>query len=203
MPEQSQPFALPPLPWAENALSPAISKNTIEFHYGKHHQAYVNNLNKLVAGTDLADLSLEDLVRRVVGKADKTGVFNNGAQVWNHTFYWNSLSPEKAQPSSALRSKLDESFGGLDQFKQQFAQAAGARFGSGWAWLVADGGKLAIETTSNADTPMAHGKHCLLTVDVWEHAYYLDYQNRRPDYLKSVLDSVLNWRFASEQYEAA
>ncbi len=200
---ESQPFSLPKLPWAEDALSPAISKRTIEFHYGKHHQAYVNNLNNLVAGTELADLPLEDLVRRVVGKPDKTGVFNNGAQVWNHTFYWSSLTPDKTEPSSALRKAIDGSFGGLDEFKDQFAKAAGGRFGSGWAWLVKEGGKLAIETTSNADTPMAHDKHCLLTVDVREHAYYLDYQNRRPDYLKTVLEGILNWRFASERFDAA
>ncbi len=200
---ESQPFSLPKLPWAEDALSPAISKRTIEFHYGKHHQAYVNNLNNLVAGTEFADLPLEDLVRKVVGHPDKTGVFNNGAQVWNHTFYWNSLTPEKTEPSAGLRKAIESGFGGLDQFKEQFAKAAGGRFGSGWAWLVSDGGMLAIETTSNADTPMAHGKHCLLTVDVREHAYYLDYQNRRPDYLKTLLEGVLNWRFASERFDAA
>jgi Fe-Mn family superoxide dismutase len=203
VPDAAQPFSLPALPWAEDALAPTISKSTIEFHFGKHHKAYVTNLNNLVTGTDLADLSLEALVQSVVGKADKTGVFNNGAQVWNHTFYWNSLTPSKTEPSQALRAKIDESFGGMDQFKDQFAKAAGGRFGSGWAWLVAEGGKLVIETTSNADTPMAHGKHCLLTVDVWEHAYYLDYQNRRPDYLKAVLDKILNWRFASERFDAA
>jgi Fe-Mn family superoxide dismutase len=203
VPDPAQPFTLPALPWAEDALSPAISKNTIEFHYGKHHKAYVTNLNNLVADSELAELSLEKLVQSVVGKPDKTGVFNNAAQVWNHTFYWDSLAPESTEPSAALRGKLDESFGGLDQFKEQFAKAAAGRFGSGWAWLVAEGGKLAIETTANADTPMAHGKHCLLTVDVWEHAYYLDYQNRRPDYLKTVLDKILNWRFASERLDAA
>lgn len=203
MADPAQPFTLPALPWAEDALAPTISKTTIEFHYGKHHRAYVTNLNNLVAGTELADLPLEKLVQTVVGKADKAGVFNNGAQVWNHTFFWNSLAPKKTEPSSALKAKIDESFGGMDQFNEQFAKAAGARFGSGWAWLVADGGKLAIETTSNADTPMAHGKHCLLTVDVWEHAYYLDYQNRRPDFLKAVLSNILNWRFASERLDAA
>ncbi|MBN1237384.1 MAG: superoxide dismutase [Gammaproteobacteria bacterium] len=198
-----EPFSLPPLPWSESALSPVISKNTIEFHYGKHHAAYVKNLNGLVAGTDMADMPLEELVRSVYGDSSKQGVFNNAGQVWNHTFYWNSLTPTPTQPSQALLDKINESFGGMEEFQSQFKKAAAGQFGSGWAWLTLDGGKLAIETTPNAVTPMAEGRTCLLTVDVWEHAYYLDYQNRRPDYLQAVVEKLLNWRFASDQLGAA
>lgn len=198
-----EPFSLPPLPWNESALSPVISKNTIEFHYGKHHATYVKNLNGLVAGTDMADMPLEELVRSVYGDSGKQGVFNNAGQVWNHTFYWNSLTPTPTQPSQALLDKINESFGGMEEFKSQFTKAAAGQFGSGWAWLTADNGKLAIETTPNAVTPMAEGRKCLLTVDVWEHAYYLDYQNRRPDYLQAVVDKLLNWKFASDQFAAA
>src|SRR5690606_38268167 len=169
-----QPFSLPPLPWAEDALAPVISKQTIEFHYGKHHAAYVNNLNGLVSGTDMADMSLEEIVRAVKDDASKKGIFNNAGQVWNHTFFWNSLAPQRTEPSKALADKIAESFGGMEQFEEQFIKAATAQFGSGWAWLIVNNGKLEIVTTANADTPMAQGKTCLLTVDVWEHAYYLD-----------------------------
>lgn len=198
-----EPFSLPPLPWGDSDLAPVISKETIGFHYGKHHATYVKNLNGLVAGTDMADMSLEDLVRRVHGDSNIKGVFNNGAQVWNHTFFWNCLAPKPTSPSQALLDKLNETFGGIEEFQSQFAKAAAGQFGSGWAWLTLDNGKLAIETTSNAETPMAEGRTCLLTVDVWEHAYYLDYQNRRPDYLKAVVEKLLNWRFASDQFAAA
>ncbi|MFS8608868.1 MAG: superoxide dismutase [Gammaproteobacteria bacterium] len=199
----SQPFTLPPLPWADNALEPVISKRTIEFHYGKHHAAYVNNLNGLVAGTDMADMSLEQIVRAVKDDPAKKGVFNNAGQVWNHTFFWNSLAPQRTEPSKALADKIAESFGGMQQFEEQFIKAATAQFGSGWAWLIVNNGKLEIVTTANADTPMAQGKTCLLTVDVWEHAFYLDYQNRRPDFLKAVVGERLNWKFASENFEKA
>jgi superoxide dismutase, Fe-Mn family len=196
-------FTLPPLPWSEGDLSPVISKNTIEFHYGKHHAAYVKNLNGLVAGTEMADMPIVDLIRSVHGDSDKQGVFNNAAQVWNHTFFWDSLSPAPTTPSQALLDKLNDTFGGIEEFQSQFAKAAAGQFGSGWAWLTLTDGKLAIETTPNAETPMAEGRTCLLTVDVWEHAYYLDYQNRRPDYLKAVIEKLLNWRFASDQFAAA
>lgn len=199
----AQPFTLPSLPWEEGALAPVISKQTIEFHYGKHHATYVKTLNGLVSGTDMADMPLEELVRSVKGDSGKTKIFNNAGQVWNHTFFWNCLAPQRSEPSQALRQKIDETFGGLDQFGEQFVNAAVAQFGSGWAWLTLDNGKLAIETTANADTPMAQGRTCLLTVDVWEHAYYLDYQNRRADFLKAVVGERLNWRFASERFEAA
>ena len=191
------PFSLPPLPYADNALDPVISANTLGFHYGKHHNAYVTNLNKLVAGTAHADSSLEAIIKATAGKADQAGVFNNAAQVWNHTFYWNSLrAGGGGTPGKALAAKIDEAFGSFDAFKKEFAQAAATQFGSGWAWLVVKDGKLAVMKTANADTPVAHGIKALLTVDVWEHAYYLDYQNRRPDYVAAVLDKLIDWGFA-------
>ena len=199
----SGPFTLPPLPWPDNALSPAISANTIGFHYGKHHQGYVNNLNQLVAGTPLANQSLEAVVKATAGKADQTAIFNNAAQVWNHTFYWNSLRPKGGgKPSGALAELIEKSFGDYDKFKAEFAKAATSQFGSGWAWLVKDGDKLAVTKTGNADTPIAQGQKPLLTIDVWEHAYYLDYQNRRADYVAAVLEKLINWDFAAQNLAA-
>ena len=199
----SGPFSLPPLPYPDDALSPTLSANTIGFHYGKHHQGYVNNLNSLVAGTPLADQSLEAVVKATVGKADQTAIFNNAAQVWNHTFYWNSLRPRGGgKPSGALAELIEKSFGDYDKFKAEFAKAATSQFGSGWAWLVKDGDKLIITKTSNADTPIAQGQKPLLTIDVWEHAYYLDYQNRRADYVAAVLDKLINWEFAAQNLAA-
>lgn len=192
------PFKLPPLPYAENALEPVISARTIGFHYGKHHQGYVNNLNKLVTGTPLADQPLEAVVK-ATANPDQTVIFNNAAQVWNHTFYWNSLKPKGGgKPTGALAEMIDKSFGGFEQFKAEFAKAATGQFGSGWAWLVKDGDKLAVVKTGNADNPLVHGQKPLLTVDVWEHAYYLDYQNRRADYVTAVLDGLINWDFAAQ-----
>ncbi len=194
----ASPHVLPPLPYADNALSPIISANTISFHYGKHHRAYVDNLNKLIAGTEFADLPLEDIITKTAGKADKTAIFNNAAQTWNHTFYWRSLDPKGgAAPPEALRQKIEASFGSLDACKQELATAGTTQFGSGWAWLVLDGGKLKIVKTGNADSPLTTGMKPLLTIDVWEHAYYLDYQNRRADYLNAVLDKLVNWGFAA------
>ena len=199
----SGPFSLPPLPYPEDALSPTISANTIGFHYGKHHQGYVNKLNELVAGTPLADQSLEAVIKATAGKADQTAIFNNAAQVWNHTFYWNSLRPKGGgKPSGALAELIEKSFGDYDKFKAEFAKAATSQFGSGWAWLVKDGDKLIITKTSNADTPIAQGQKPLLTIDVWEHAYYLDYQNRRADYVAAVLDKLINWEFAAQNLAA-
>jgi Fe-Mn family superoxide dismutase len=199
----ADPFTLPPLPWPENALSPAISANTIGFHYGKHHQGYVNKLNELVAGTPLAEQPLEAVIKATAGKADQATIFNNAAQVWNHSFYWNSLRPKGGgKPSGALAAQIDQSFGNFDAFKTEFTKAATSQFGSGWAWLVKDGDKLSIVKTGNADTPIAHGQQPLLTVDVWEHAYYLDYQNRRADYVAAVLDGVINWEFAAQNLAA-
>ena len=195
----SAPHSLPPLPYAENALDPVISANTLSFHYGKHHKAYVDNLNKLISGTELADSSLEEIIAATAGNADKAGIFNNAAQVWNHTFYWNSLSPRGGgEPPSDLKKKIDSSFGSLDACKKELATAATTQFGSGWAWLVQDGDKLRVVKTGNADSPLTKGMKPLLTIDVWEHAYYLDYQNRRPDYVNAVLDKLINWGFAAD-----
>lgn len=190
---------LPPLPYGDNALDPVISANTLGFHYGKHHKTYVDNLNKLIADTELADLSLEEVITATAGKADKVGVFNNAAQVWNHTFYWSSLSPNGGgEPPGALRQKIEASFGSVDACKKELATAATTQFGSGWAWLVKDGDKLQVTKTSNADLPFTKGLKPLLTIDVWEHAYYLDYQNRRVDYVNAVLDKLINWGFAAD-----
>ncbi|MCX8070939.1 MAG: superoxide dismutase [Candidatus Binatia bacterium] len=201
---EQAPIALPPLPWEENALAPTISAQTISFHYGKHHRAYVENLNKLIAGTELADLGLERIVQQTAGKPDKVAIFNNAAQAWNHTFYWRSLSPKGGgKPSGKLFEHLEKDFGGFDNFRSKFAQAAIGQFGSGWAWLVKTGDRLEVIATANADTPITMGKRPLLTIDVWEHAYYLDYQNRRADYVNAVIDKLLNWEFAAQQYAAA
>jgi superoxide dismutase, Fe-Mn family len=190
---------LPPLPYAENALDPAISANTIAFHYGKHHKGYVDTLNKLIGGTELASLSLEKIIAETAGKPDKVAIFNNAAQSWNHAFYWRSLRPKGGgEPPAALKPMIDASFGNVDACKKELATAATARFGSGWAWLVLDAGKLKVVTTGNAETPLAKGVTPLLTIDVWEHAYYLDYQNRRADHVNAVLDKLINWGFAAD-----
>ena len=191
-------ITLPALPWAEAALAPHISPETIQYHYGKHHNAYVVNLNKLIDGTPNATKSLEEIV-----KSSEGGVFNNAAQVWNHTFYWNSMTPKGGgAPKGKLAEKI-EALGGLDKVKTDLANAAVARFGSGWAWLVADGDALKIVTTSNAEVPLTQGQTPLLTIDVWEHAYYLDYQNRRADHVKAVIDKLFNWDFAAENLARA
>jgi Fe-Mn family superoxide dismutase len=191
-------FTLPQLPYGEEALSPVISAKTISFHYGKHHKAYVDNLNNLVPGTPYADLSLEDIVKKAAKDEKAKGIFNNAGQVWNHTFYWHSMAPHGGAPSGKIKDALQTSFGGVDEFKKTFKTAAVGQFGSGWAWLVSKGGKLAIETTANADTPLAHGGKPLLVIDVCEHAYYLDFQNRRPDYVEAWLDKLANWSFAEK-----
>lgn len=197
----SAPHILPPLPYADNALDPVISANTLSFHYGKHHKTYVDNLNKLVAGTELADLSLEKVIAATAGQADKAGIFNNAAQIWNHTFYWNSLSPKGGgEPPAALKKKIEASFDTVEACKKELAAAATTQFGSGWAWLVQDGDKLKVLKTSNADLPLTKGLRPLLTIDVWEHAYYLDYQNRRVDYVNAVLDKLINWSFAADNH---
>jgi superoxide dismutase, Fe-Mn family len=184
----------PKLPYALDALEPHISKNTLDFHYGKHHQAYVTNLNKLIDGSDLADASLEDIIKATAGDSAKAGIFNNAAQVWNHSFYWASMSANGGKLSDArLSGLIDSSFGSFDKFKSEFAAAGATQFGSGWAWLIQNGDKLEIIKTANADTPLAHGQHALLTMDVWEHAYYLDFQNKRPDYINTFIDKLINW----------
>ena len=196
-------FKLPALPWPDNALEPVISARTISFHYGKHHQTYLDNLNKLVAGTPLAMQSLEEIIRQAAGQPDKAGLFNNAAQVWNHTFFWNSIKPGGGgAPSGKLAELIQKAFGGLDAFKAAFTDAAVTQFGSGWAWLVLDGGALKIVKTANADTPLARGQKALLTCDVWEHAYYLDYQNRRKDFVAAFLDKLANWDFAAQQLDS-
>ena len=184
-------FELPPLPYAMDALAPHISQETLEYHYGKHHQTYVTNLNKLVEGTDRADASLEDVIMKSDG-----GLFNNSAQVWNHTFYWSSLSPNGGgQPSGVVADRIDAAFGSYADFRAKFTEAATTQFGSGWAWLVDDGSTLDVMKTPNADLPMKHGARALLTLDVWEHAYYIDYRNARPKYIETFFDSLVNWDF--------
>lgn len=190
---------LPPLPYAQNALEPVILANTISFHYGKHHRGYVDNLSKLIVDTEFAGLPLEKIIIQAVGKADKVAIFNNASQAWNHTFYWNSLIPKGGgQPSVALKEKIEVSFGTVDACKKELAAAATTQFGSGWAWLVLDGDKIKVVKTSNADSPLAKGMKPLLTIDVWEHAYYLDYQNRRADYVNAILNKLINWSFAED-----
>ncbi len=186
---------LPPLPYDKSALDPVISARTIGFHYGKHHKAYVEKTNKMIQNTRYAEMDLEDIVRQSFGKDQ--AIFNNAGQAWNHNFYWNSLSPKSAAPSGKLASAI-EAFGGLEALKTDIAEKGAAQFGSGWVWLVAKDGKLAVEKTVNAESPFAKGIKCLLTLDVWEHAYYLDYQNERPRHLKAVLDKLVNWQFAAD-----
>lgn len=197
--ESATPHVLPALPYDENALAPVISANTIGFHYGKHHKGYVDNLNKLVAGTEFATMSLEKIIAGTAGKVDKAAIFNNAAQIWNHTFYWKCLMPKGGgEPPAALKKKIEASFETVDAFKKELSAAAVAQFGSGWAWLVLDGEKLKVIKTGNADMPIPTGMKPILTIDVWEHAYYLDYQNRRVDYANAVLDKLINWNFAAE-----
>ncbi len=197
-------FQLPDLPYSQDALEPHISANTLSFHYGKHHNAYVTNLNNLTKDSPLADKSLEDVIAETAGDPARAGIFNNAAQVWNHTFYWNSMSPNGGgRPSGDLAARIDADLGGFDKFAESFKTAAATQFGSGWAWLVLNGGKLEVVKTGNADTPIAHGMTPLLTIDVWEHAYYLDYQNRRPDYIATFLEHLVNWDFAAANLAAA
>jgi Fe-Mn family superoxide dismutase len=191
-------FELPALPYANDALAPHISAETIEYHYGKHHQTYVTNLNNLVPGTEFEGLSLEDIVKKSSG-----GIFNNAAQVWNHTFYWNCLSPNGGgAPSGGLANAIERTFGSFDEFKEAFSKCAITTFGSGWAWLVKNAnGSLELVSTSNAGCPLTAGQTPLLTCDVWEHAYYVDYRNARPKYLEAFW-ALVNWDFVSANYEA-
>ena len=199
----STPFELPKLPYAVDALAPHITENTINFHYGKHHSTYVNKLNGMVGGTDYADMNVETVIKETNGKSDKAGFFNNAAQIWNHTFYWHSMKPKGGGvPSGVLAEKIESSFGGLEGFKSKFTDAATTQFGSGWAWLVAEGDALKIVKTPNAETPLTSPNQIpLLTIDVWEHAYYLDFQNKRPDYINTFLESLINWDFATENLQ--
>ena len=193
-------FTLPDLPYARSALAPHISEETLNFHYGKHHQAYVTNLNGLVEGTDLAGKSLEEVIKISAADKSKAGVFNNSAQVWNHTFYWHSMKPGGGdKPHGKVAELIERDLGGYDSFVKEFKQAGATQFGSGWAWLSYKGGKLVISKTPNAETPLTEeGTTPLMTMDVWEHAYYLDYQNRRPDYMDTFLVSLVNWDFVNQ-----
>lgn len=193
-------ITLPDLPYAHDALAPHISQETLEYHHDKHHNAYVTNLNNLIKGTDLEGKELDDIIKATAGDASKAGIFNNAAQVWNHTFYWNCMTPNGGgKATGALAAKIDEAFGSYDKFAEEFAQAATTQFGSGWAWLIADevNGKLSIMKTSNGDNPMAHGKVAVLTIDVWEHAYYIDFRNARPKYISTFIDHLINWEYAN------
>ncbi|RJO64528.1 MAG: superoxide dismutase [Myxococcales bacterium] len=193
------PFILPQLPYAKNALAPHLSQETLEFHHGKHHQAYIANLNNLLEGKPEASRTLEEIIAKSDGP-----VFNNAAQAWNHAFYWLSLKPNGGgEPTGALAAQIARDFGGFAKFKEEFAQAAAAQFGSGWAWLVWDNGELKIVKTGNADLPLKHGQTALLTIDVWEHAYYIDYRNARPKYIETFLNHLANWDFASQNFAKA
>ncbi len=193
-------FALPDLPFAEDALAPHISPETLRFHHGKHHAKYVSTLNELIEGKPEASQPLEEIIRT----APEGPVFNNAAQVWNHTFYWNCLKTSGGgDPTGALADAVKRDFGSADKLRAELATAAATQFGSGWAWLVLDGGKLRVTKTPNADTPLRHGQHALLTIDVWEHAYYIDYRNARPDYVKHVIENLLNWDFAANNLAQA
>ena len=191
------PFSLPELPYGIDGLEPHISKETLSFHYGKHHNTYVVNLNKLVEGTEFEQKTLEEIITMTHGDEAKKGIFNNAAQVWNHTFYWHCMKKDGGgMPTGEVLTKIEQAFGSFDKFKEEFKNAALTQFGSGWAWLVVDsGGNLKIEKTGNADLPMVKSQKALLTIDVWEHAYYLDYQNKRPDYVDVFLNNLVNWEF--------
>jgi superoxide dismutase, Fe-Mn family len=197
----AQEIKLPPLPYDEDALEPVISGRTLSFHYGKHHKGYVDTLNRLIANTEFEGMPLEKLIK-AASRPDQAAIFNNAAQIWNHTFYWRSLSPKGGnEPPAALKKMMETSFGGVEQCKKELAKAAIGEFGSGWAWLVQDGPKLKVIKTSDAKTPLTDGPKPLLTIDVWEHAYYLDYQNRRADYVNALIDKLANWQFAADNLQ--
>lgn len=198
-------FVQEPLPFDKNALEPyGMKAETFEYHYGKHHKAYVDNLNKLTEGTELADKSLEEVIKTSFKDSSKAGIFNNAAQVWNHTFFWNSLKPAGGgAPTGEVAAKIDKDFGSFDKFKEEFSNAATTQFGSGWSWLIDDGGTLKVIKTPNAENPLAHGQKALLTLDVWEHAYYIDYKNARPAFIKNFLEQLVNWDFVAENLAKA
>jgi superoxide dismutase, Fe-Mn family len=197
-------FTQAPLPYDPGALEPhGMSAETFSFHYGKHHAAYVTNLNNLVKDTPMADQSIEEVIKGSFGDASKAGIFNNAAQVWNHTFFWSSMKPNGGgAPTGALADKINSDMGGFDKLKEEFKAAATTQFGSGWAWLVVDNGTLKVTKTGNAENPLVHGQTPLLTLDVWEHAYYIDFQNRRPDFITNYLDQLVNWDFANQNLAA-
>lgn len=193
------PFELPPLPYAKDALEPHISARTLEFHHGKHHATYVSTLNNLTKDTPLAERSLEEVITEAHGDASKGTIFNNAAQVWNHTFYWSCMRPNGGGgPTGEVADAINSAFGSFDKFRDEFKNACVTQFGSGWGWLVAENGSIKVVKTANAELPMTSGQTALLTCDVWEHAYYLDFQNRRPDYVQMFLDNLVNWDFVAE-----
>jgi len=199
-------YTLPALPYDYTALEPYISKSTLEFHHDKHHAAYVNNYNAAVANTDHDRQSIEDVIKSIAGNPDKAGLFNNAAQAWNHSFYWQCMKPNGGgTPTGALAAKIDADFGSFDKFVEAFKAAGATQFGSGWAWLVLESGygTLKVTKTGNADLPLVHGQTALLTMDVWEHAYYLDYQNKRPDYINTFITQLIDWDFVASNFEAA
>lgn len=197
-------FELPALPYPADALKPYMSAETFSYHHGKHHAAYVANLNKLIEGTDLANKSLEEIIKATFGDPSKAGIFNNAAQVWNHTFFWESMKPGGGgAPTGPIADKINADFGSYDKFVEAFKTAAATQFGSGWAWLVLEDGTLKVTKTPNAENPLVHGQTPLLTLDVWEHAYYLDYQNRRPDFINAYLEHLVNWDAANARLAAA
>ena len=197
------PFTLPPLPYEKNALEPHISAKTLEFHHGKHHKAYVDKTNELIAGTPYEKKSLEEIIIETAENEGKKVLFNNAAQVWNHTFFWHCLAPKNGggKPSGDIGKRIEKDFGSYEKFAEEFSEAAKTQFGSGWAWLVLENGKLKVDKSPNAVNPIPKGGVPILTLDVWEHAYYLDYQNRRPDFIKMFLDNLANWQFASENLQ--
>lgn len=195
-------FKLAPLPYPDDALSPYISARTLEFHHRRHHRAYIDKTNQLVQGTEYAKMPLEEIIKKTAGNSEGHAIFNNAAQAWNHDFYWKSMKPGGGgAPPENLARRIEAGFGSFENFKKAFAEAAATQFGSGWAWLVADKGSLKVVKTGNADTPLAHGRIPLVAIDVWEHAYYLDYQNRRGDYIAAFLEHLLNWDFAQKNFE--
>lgn len=198
------PHVLPPLPYPVDALGPVISARTLSFHHDKHHRAYIEALNKVIVGTEVANLPLDQIATVTAGQPDRASIFNNAAQAWNHAFYWNCLKPKGGgEVPRALKQKMEAAFGSVDACKRELADHALAQFGSGWAWLVFDGDNLKVTNTGNANDPLADGLTPLLTIDVWEHAYYLDYQNRRGDHVNAVIDKLANWQFAAENLEKA
>lgn len=199
---ETYPFSLPNLPFASNSLEPHISERTLGFHHGKHHNAYVTNLNNLVKDTPMAGMTLEEIILQSARDESKIAIFNNAAQVWNHTFFWHSMKPQGGgMPSGKLADKIEQDFGSFEAMIEQFKAVAVGQFGSGWAWLVVDGDKLKVTKTANADLPMVHNQRALLTIDVWEHAYYLDYQNLRAKYVETFFDQLVNWEFAQKNFE--
>lgn len=197
-------YELPALPYDYTALEPHISKSTLEFHHDKHHASYVKKYNDAVSGTDMDSKAIEEVIKQVAGDASKAGLFNNAAQAWNHSFYWKSMKAGGGgTPSGDLAKKIDADFGSFDKFVEEFKNAGATQFGSGWAWLVLDGGTLKVTKTPNAENPMTEGKTPLLTMDVWEHAYYLDFQNKRPDYISTFLSNLVNWDFVAENLAKA